>query len=154
MLDRGNEGFFDFQTREVMGVQDAALGMPALASEVELRAPFRFFPQVEGHAECDQLLDAVGTLADNEVDDILVAEACTRLEGVLGVQIEGVFRTGHAGHPALSPRGVGRGFGPFGHHGHRPVGGGLEGVGQAGDARADDDVVKFFHAAPRGARCR
>ena len=153
-FDRGNEGFFDFQTREVMSVQDAALGVPALAPQIEFRAALGFFPQVEGHAEFDQLLDAVGTLADDKIDHILVAQARARLEGILDVQLERIFRTGHTGHAALGPCGVGRGFGPLGHHGHRAMGGGLEGVGQAGDARAKDDVVKFLHAAPRGARCR
>ena len=150
----GDEGFFDFESGEIVRVKDAALGVSAFTAEVQLGAAGWFFAQVERHAEVDQLLDALGTFAHDELDNIPVAKPGAGFEGVFDVQFERIFRAGHAGHAALRPSGVGRGLGAFGDDGDGALIGGLERVSQPGDAGAEDDVVKFLHAAARAARCR
>ena len=153
-LDGGHEGFFDFEPGEVVGVENAALGVSAFATEIEFGAAVGFFAQVEGHAEFDQFANPLGAFAHDEVDDVLVAQSRPGLEGVFDVEFERILRAGHASHAALGPRRVGRGFGAFRHHRDGAVRGGFERVGQAGDAGAEDDVVKLLHDAARAARCR
>ena len=77
-------------------VNDAPVAVPAFAGEREL-AIFL----VELRAPRDELLDLRGRLADDEFDDLAIAQPVARDERVFDVVLEAILRREHAREPAL-----------------------------------------------------
>ena len=125
-------------------VQDAALGVAALASEVEGRERLRVrvADAVELHAQLDQRLDHRRAALDHEAHDLLVAQPRAGAERVPDVILEGVLAGQHRGDPALRPVGgrVGRAL-----LGDDPDAAGVghpQGEEEARDAGADHQKVE------------
>ena len=121
-------------------VQDPAVGVAALAGEVEVAAAVA--DRVEVGAELQQGLDHGRAPLDHPFDHVSAAQAGPGGHGVLDVGLEGVVLVDHGGDPALSPvrgrvdrplLGDDRDVGELGH---------LEGVEEAGDAAPQDEDVE------------
>ena len=149
-LSRLQERALDLLPGHVGGVHDALLAVPALAREVELA---RVFAPRELRAELDESVDRVLALRAHDVHRSRVAQKVPRDVRVPRVIGGGVVGAHHRGDAAL---GVVRGAlvgDVLRDDRDAAVLGGLQGVGQAADAAADDEVIHDdFLARDRGAR--
>jgi hypothetical protein len=132
----------DLLPGDVAVVEDAALAVASLPSEVELAA--RVGPAVEVDPELQQGVDGVRAVADYVADDLLVAQVCTGLERVADVVLEGVVWTEDCGDPALGPVRRRVGSAPLGDEADTAVFPDPEGVEEAGDAASDDQEVEVM----------
>ena len=79
-------------------------------------------------------------------DDVLVAQAGPGGQGVAHVDFDRVLLAGDGGDAALGVIGVGLGAGFLGDNGHAPQRRDFQGEGKPGDAAAQNQKIKFFHA--------
>jgi hypothetical protein len=87
----------DLLARHVaQGMDDAAFAVAAFAAEDDAAGLL-----VEVRAPVDQLLNPLGRLADDHLDDFLIAKRAAGDERVADVQFEAVFGIEHARNPAL-----------------------------------------------------
>jgi len=96
--------------------------------------------------ETDRIPAHWRTLLDR-ADRILVAEPCSRDQGVPDVEFKRVLIACDAGDPALGPGGVRVRPSPLGHQSDAALVGRLQGETQACDATAEDDEIEFFHGS-------
>ena len=97
--------------------------------------------QVELRAEADQVVDLLRGLADDQLDDVAVAQAGAGDERVLDVVLEAVLGGQHAGDAALGVGAVALVDAVLGDDEHVEVGRDFEGGAEPGDAGADDEDV-------------
>src|SRR6266536_4056444 len=114
-------------------MNDKAVPVAALARQGELTVL-----HVEARAEADQVVDLLGPLADDTLDDVGVAQAGTGGVRVLDVVLEAVLRSEDAGDAALGPGAVALLEAALGDEEHAQVRRHLEGGADARDAGADD----------------
>ena len=134
-----DEGALDFGTREVLVVEDAVLGVSALA--VEFKAAVGGL--VEARAPGDEVGDELGGAANDQLDRFPVAFAGAADERVLDVLLEGVGSVGHRADTALCVVGVAFVHFALGHEGDVPVGGGLQREAETCRAGTDNQKVGF-----------
>ena len=141
------EGALDFASGYILGVQDAAFGMAAFASEVKLVAAVFAGCLAFGelHAHFDQFSDAGGAFFDDRADDVLPTEACAGGQGIPDMEREGILLAGDGGNAALGIVRIGFGAVFLGDDGHASVGGNLKRKSQSGNAAAKYEEVKWFH---------
>ena len=137
------QGALDLAAGDVLGVQDAPLGVASLAAEIKFAFAIAIFALGKFHSEFDQLHDALRAGLDNAANDLLVAQSRTGNQRVLHVALERILLACHCGDAAL--RVVGVRFRPafFRDDGNRPGVGHLECERQPGDPAAEDDVIKL-----------
>ncbi len=145
----GEQSALDLAAGDVLGVENAPLGMATFLAEVEFpravaggQLPFR-----ELHAQGDQLGDARRPFLDDGADDAFLAEARAGHQGVPHVHFEGVFLARDGGDAALGVIGVRVGALLLRDDRHGAVLGRLQGEGQAGDAGADDQIIELLNRA-------
>ena len=97
---------FNLGTGIILVVEDAELGMAALAVKVETVARTA---HVEIDAILHQLLDSVGGFADGHLHNLAVANAIACHQSVLNMLVETVAVVHHSGYSALGI--AGRPFG-------------------------------------------
>ena len=133
---------------DVLGVQDAPLGMAAFAAQVQFAhaGGRRHFALGKLHAQVDQFGDARRAFLHDRAHDVLLAKARAGLERVAHVHFDGVLLAGDGGDAALRVIGVGLRAVFFGDDGDPPARRDLQGKGQPRDAAAQDDEVVLFHA--------
>ena len=135
VVDCLQESAFDFGTGIILVVQDAELGVSALTVEVEAVAGTAF---VEVYAILDKFADAVGCFADGHFHHLAVADAVARDEGVLDVFVETVAIVHNGGDATLCIAGGAFCGLALAEDTHLAIGGHLQGVAQACNARPDD----------------
>ena len=135
----------DLAARDVAGVHDAPLAVPALAPEIELavRRARKF------GAELHEPAHGVGALAHAELDDHVVAEPGARRHRVLDVLFERVVGREHGGDAALRPArgGVVRAARLVTDH-DLAVTRRAQGEGEPGDAAAEHEKVGDDRQSP------
>ena len=104
--DLRDERVFDFAPSGVPEMEDAALGVSAFTTEVELVVSIAVFPLVELHTKIHELRDAFRTLGDDFSDCILMAQARSRIERVSDMEFKRILIAHHASDASLCPRGV------------------------------------------------
>jgi hypothetical protein len=132
------QGILDLAAGHVAGVDDAPRGVSALAAEIQLAVP-----GAAGEADAERLErgDPARAFGDALADHLLVGQSAAGGQRVANVGLERVVGADDGGDPALGPAGgalLARALGQ-----DQDVGGacGLERVGQACDAGAEDQVV-------------
>ena len=125
---------------EVGGVHDAALRVSALARQVIAE---RCRVLGEFGAELDQLAHPRRALGDGDADGVLAAQTRAGHQRVADVLVEAVLRAEDGRDPTLGVGGVRLATAPLGDHGDGPMPGRLEGEREAGDAAAENQVVKL-----------
>ena len=128
-----HQSALDFRACVVGVVQDAELGVAALAVQVELPV----LAAVEVHTPVDQLLNLCRCVPDHLLDGLAVGDEVACNHGVLNVLVEVVkLQVRHRGHAALRKRGVGLVEAGFADHAHAAFlcPGHLQGVAHAGHA--------------------
>ena len=120
---RGQQGALDLAAGDVLGVEDAALGMAALSAEVQLARAVGAGNLALGkvHAQLDQLRNPRRAFLDDRADGRFLAQARAGLQRVAHVQLEGVLLAGHRRDAALGVVGVGLGAVLLGDDRHAPV---------------------------------
>ena len=132
----------DLVSRRIEGMQDAAVGVTALAPEVVLAILLiAVASKIKVGAERDEITHAIGPLADDRFDDITVAKAGAGNEGVVGMGLEAVLGAPHRGYPTLSILARALGQAILRDDGYRAAGCALEGAGEPGYAAADDEDI-------------
>ena len=145
--DRRQQGPLDLAAGDVLGVENAALGMAALLAEVQFARAVGAGNLALGklHAQLDQLRNPRRAFLDDRADGGFLAQAGAGLERVAHVQLEGVLLAGDGGDAALGVVGVGLGAVLLGDDRHAPMRRDLQGEGKPGDAAAEDEKIKLFH---------
>ena len=143
--DLGNKCALDFAAGCVLEMEDASLGVAALATEVQFMVAVSIFALVEVDAELHQLSDSLRAFGNDFAHGVLVAESRPRIKSVSDVEFEGILVTHHTGHAALGPGGVRVGNGAFGDEGNATFFRSLQSKGEPCDAAAKDDEIKFSH---------
>ena len=100
------QGALDLAAGDVLGVQDAPLGVASLAAEIKFAFAIAGFALGKFHSEFDQLLDALRAGLDNAANDLLVAQSRTGIQRVLHVALERILLACHCGDAALRVVGV------------------------------------------------
>jgi hypothetical protein len=134
--DALEQGALDLASRDVARVQDAAVGVAGLQAQVHDRRALG-----EAHAQVLQLAHPLGRLRHGQADDVLVAEAGARHQGVAQVVAHAVRLAHDGGDAALRVVGVGIGGLLLGGQRHGPQAGELARAEQPGDAGAQDQEV-------------
>jgi len=126
----------------VGGMDDAAVGVPALAGQVV--AEFRVGFAGEGHAALDQPVDRALAVFDHETGRVRIAQAGAGSEGVLDVGFDAVGGIEYRGDPSLGP--VARAVGELALGDERDSQGvgEAQGDGLAGGAAAKNEYVVLF----------
>src|SRR5206468_12188763 len=137
----------------VGGVQDAPLGVPALAPEVVL-VVVGVAAQVEVRAQGDEIAHPVRALAYHHLDRVAVAEPVAGGERVGDVRLEAVLRAPHRGDAALRVAAVALGEPVLGDQRDVPGARALERAGEAGDAAAEHQEVALDGHGARASRAR
>ena len=130
----------DLLPGQVLRVQDPAMAMAALASEIV----FVFAAVLdsgEAGAEANQIAHHFGTVAHDTLDRGGIAQPRSRAQSVGDVRLEGVIDAPHARDSALRVIGVGLGAAGLGENGDRAGFRGGEGEHQARDSAADYEIV-------------
>jgi hypothetical protein len=135
-LRRLEQRRLDRPARGVGDVDDAAVRVPAFASEMEL-GTFG----VERDSELDQASDRPRGTLDDELDRLAPIEPGAGNHCVADVVLEGIAGVEHRGDPALRPRGRARGQRAFREYRHRALLRQRQRGGEPGGARADDEHV-------------
>ncbi len=141
-LDRFDQRPFDLLAGDVLGVEDAPGAVSPFAGQVVIAG----FVPGKIDAPVDQVLDRFGAGFDDPANDVFPCQMSAGDDGVLHVGIEAVFGGENRGDPSLGQ--VGGGLGQFllGDDGNGSPVGDLEGIGESGDAGADDEKVGgYFH---------
>lgn len=102
LLDLAYHRGFALLARYVAGVQNATRGVSALAREV----PLAILLPPELHAAVDEILDPLGGVFADFMDDGALAEPCAGDHGVARVLVEGVGGIHHAADATLREVGV------------------------------------------------
>src|ERR1043166_2931492 len=121
-------------------MKHAALGMSALASEIEFAVAGNF-ALVELHAELYQILNPRRRFGHDRADNLLVAQTRAGFERVAHVQLERIFIARHARDAALRPRGIRVRTLAFRNHCDRSILRRLQGKAQPGDTASYDDEI-------------
>jgi hypothetical protein len=134
----GQQCPLDLASGDVLGMQNPALRMPALAAQVQFASAVRErdFAFRKVHAQFDQFGDARGPFLDDRSDRGFLAQAGARLERIAHVQLEGIFFAGHGRDAALGVIGVGFRAVFFGDDRNAAMRRHFQRIGQAGDAAA------------------
>ena len=144
---RRQQGALDFAAGDVLGVEDAALGMAALPAEVELARAVRtgYLALGEMHAQLDQLRNARRAILDDRAHGRFLAQAGARFERVAHVQFEGVLLARDGGDAALGVVGIRLGAVLLGDDRHAPVRRDFQRKRQPGNAAAQDKEIELLH---------
>ena len=138
-LGVGGEGAGDFGSGGVaVGVEDAGEGVGSFAGAGE----FSVFC-VKGGAPLDELGDADGALGDESLCGRAVDEAVASVDGVFQVEADVLVALHGDGDTSLGVVGVGLGDGFLGGDEDVAMACELDGGAEAGDARADDEIVRL-----------
>eukprot|EP00955_Chlamydomonas_euryale_P109389 365930-Chlamydomonas_euryale.AAC.10 len=136
---RRQQGTLNLCTAHVSGVHDAALAVAALHGQV--KAAVRVARELGTHGS--QLQHAGRALAAHHLDRREVIEVGTCHHGVANMRGNGVGLVQDGAHTALRVLRTAFRCSLLGDDGHGAVSGHLEGVREAGDARAYDQVIKL-----------
>jgi len=131
-------------------VDDPVAGMAAFTAEVETIGG-RIAVAAEGNTTIDQGFNAPGSLFDDKVYDVGMAETGTRSQGVPDVKIEGIIAIEYGGNTTLGLIGIAlHGF-FFGDQRDTPGPGGVESKQQPGNPTTNDQEIglMFFHRLPK-----
>ena len=131
----------DFQPRGVLGMQNAALAVPAFAAQVELPAVFL----VEIHAPFQQLANRLRCLRHNGAHRFLVAQACAGIQRIGHVLLEGVILIHHRGDTALCLCRAAHQRVTLAKNNHLAMFGRAQGKTQPGHAAAYHEKVACYH---------
>ena len=130
--DARQQRLLDGPAGRVLGVDDAARGVAALAAQLEMSVAIA----IEGDAQLvGEAQDVLGRLAHAALDDVAVAKAVADAQRVLDVDLGGVGRVQHAGDATLRGAGVRIGGRALGDDQDTPVVGRRQREGQAPPAR-------------------
>ena len=143
--DLGYECALDFVPRGVPEMENAALGVAALASEIQFMVAVAIFPLVKVDAEFHEFSNALGAFGDDLAHGVLVAEARPRIESVTDVEFKRILVTHHTSHSALRPGGVRICECTLRDECNTALLRCFERERQASDAAAKDDEIKFSH---------
>ena len=136
---RLQQGPFDLPAGEIEGMGDAPGRVAALHAEIEPVAIL--FIVLEGDPQFDQFADPGRAVFHHQPDHVLMAEAGAGTQGVLDMQLEGIFGGQHRGDAALGQVGGGIDPGLLGDQGDLTQARGLQGEGEAGNAAADNQEI-------------
>ena len=136
-----DKAFLDLEAGVVGMMEDAELGVPPFAVQVERAVG----AAVEVHPPLHQLADLAGRFGDDLAHRLGVGEEVARHHSVVDMFVEIIdLQVGYGGHAPLRQGGVGLVEGCLAHQGHtRPFAGDLEGEAHAGDAAAYYEIVIF-----------
>jgi hypothetical protein len=149
-LDSGQEGTFDFPARSILGVEDAAFGVAALAAKAEGAV----FAAVEPGAIVNKLLHTQGAIFDDHAHHFLIAKAIARVERVGNMGFEGVHVGNHGGDATLRILGIALVFVALGDDEHLAQLRRLERKRQSGHAGTDHQkICANVHVAKVGNFC-
>ncbi len=123
----------------VLHVQHPAVGVPALAGQVE--AVVACFVTGEFDPLVDQPFDALGTVGNHLAHHLRMTESGARCHGVFDMRLEAVSLTEHSGDPALGVESVALRKRPLGQDRHPAVLSQAQRCSEAGGAGADDNDV-------------
>ena len=124
----------------IVDMDDAAMGMPAFAGEVEITCR-----AVERNAQFAQPVDGLGCAFDNEFDCLEIVQPCACDHRITNMVFEGVACIQDGRDAALGPGGRSAGQLALGENEHFLVLRQFKRCGKAGGAGSDDEYV-VIHA--------
>ena len=137
----GQQGPFHLAPRQVLGMNDAATGVPSFPCQVEL------VPRPAGgklNAQFHQLADPRRPLPDTEFDGFAATESGPGFQGVLNVRFKAVVRGENGGNPSLGIVGGPLPALALRQHRDAPMAGELEREREARDPSTDDHRIERF----------
>ena len=140
-----DQGLFDFPARQILGVNDAVVGMPAFPAEIKAVVNGRRRAG-EFYAQGSQFPDRFRPFSDDRLHDRLVTKAVARRQGILNMRLKGVDFADDRRDTALGAVGAAVIHRFFGDNDHLAGFSRLKREFQPRDTASDDQKIRLdFH---------
>ena len=141
--DGFDQGAFDFPAGEVVGMQDATLGMSPFLCQMKTVLPLG---AGKPGSQLDQFPDAGGSFADNTAHHVFLTQAAPGFDGIGHMEVDRIVLCHDRGDPSLGVAGGRLFHRVLGNQGHGAIFGNFQGKGEAGKAATNDYVIPIdFH---------